>query len=161
MLGMTIWLTLLIPICLFLILKHRHVIASFDMEKASERTEPYIYTTLCFGAWTYALYSIMQAPSYLWLTTAGATIALLGVMLINRRWKISAHLTAMGGLTGGMCSMCLYYHTWMLWPVIIVLLVSLLLMYARLYLDAHTPTQVVAGYGLGLVLTSIPYLIYA
>ena len=43
--------------------------------------------------------------------------------------------------------------------IIGILLVSLLLMYARLYLNAHTPMQVVCGYILGLICTFIPNLI--
>jgi len=36
---------------------------------------------------------------------------------------------------------------------------TLLLMYARLWLHAHTPTQVAIGWLLGLSCTFIPYLI--
>jgi len=40
-----------------------------------------------------------------------------------------------------------------------LLLLSLLLMYARIYLDAHTPLQVVLGFLLGLVFTITPNFI--
>ena len=43
--------------------------------------------------------------------------------------------------------------------VIVVLVLSLLLMYARIYLKAHTPMQVVCGYLLGLVFTFVPNVI--
>jgi beta-lactamase regulating signal transducer with metallopeptidase domain len=44
-------------------------------------------------------------------------------------------------------------------PALWILIVSLLLMYARLYLNAHTPLQVVCGYILGIVCTFTPNLI--
>jgi membrane-associated phospholipid phosphatase len=65
----------------------------------------------------------------------------------------------MGGLLGGICSLALYYAILPLWPIIGVLLLSLLVMYARLLLDAHTPLQVIAGYLLGLLCTLTPNLI--
>ena len=89
----------------------------------------------------------------------GAIAALLAVAIINRWWKISAHLTGIGGLLGGICSFSLCYVTLPIGLIITVLLLSLLLMYARLYLQAHTPMQVVCGYLLGLVCTFLPSLI--
>ena len=85
--------------------------------------------------------------------------ALLAVTIINHWWKISAHLTGIGGLLGGICSFALSYSVLPFWLIIIVLLVALILMYARLYLDAHTPMQVVCGFILGLLSTFIPTLI--
>ena len=88
-------------------------------------------------------------------------MALLAVTLINHWWKISAHLTGIGGLLGGICSFALHYATLPMGLVVIVLLVALILMYARLYLDAHTPLQVVAGFILGILCTFLPTLIIA
>ena len=101
----------------------------------------------------------MHLP-HIWLFIAiGATIALAIVMLINHWWKISAHLTGMGGLLGGICSMALFYTMLPSALIISVLIISLLLMYARLYTNAHTPMQVVSGYLLGILCTFIPNLI--
>jgi membrane-associated phospholipid phosphatase len=75
------------------------------------------------------------------------------------KWKISAHLTGIGGLLGGVCSFALYYSTLPLGLVITILTASLILMYARLYLHAHTPLQVVCGLLLGILSTFIPNLI--
>ena len=97
---------------------------------------------------------------FVWLIVAiGASLALLAVTIINHWWKISAHLTALGGLLGGICSISLYYNVLPSSLIIGILIVSLLLMYARLYLNAHTPLQVVCGYILGIVCTFTPNLI--
>ena len=42
---------------------------------------------------------------------------------------------------------------------IAILILALLLMYARIYLNAHTPSQVVCGFLLGLIGTFTPTLI--
>jgi membrane-associated phospholipid phosphatase len=81
------------------------------------------------------------------------------VTITNLKWKISAHLTGIGWLLGGVCSFALYYSTLPLGLVITILTASLILMYARLYLHAHTPLQVVCGLLLGILSTFIPNLI--
>ena len=101
----------------------------------------------------------MRLPLVLFVVAIGATIAILLITIVNHWWKISAHLTAMGGLLGGICSIALTYSILPTTLIICTLVISLLLMYARLYVNAHTPLQVVCGYILGLIFTSIPTLI--
>ncbi len=152
-------LTVIIPISLIFILLKKGQIDSLHIENSKQRTTPYIYTLICFGFWCYFLRVTMHLP-HIWLFIAiGATIALAIVMLINHWWKISAHLTGMGGLLGGICSMALFYTMLPSALIISVLIISLLLMYARLYTNAHTPMQVVSGYLLGILCTFIPNLI--
>jgi membrane-associated phospholipid phosphatase len=93
------------------------------------------------------------------LVVLGVILALLAVTIINHWWKISAHLTGIGGLIGGVCSFAMNYSILPVGLVITLLLISLLLMYARLYLNAHTPMQVICGFLLGLLATFIPNII--
>ena len=155
----TLVITALIPIVLLLVLWKRGNISSLHIDDAKERTTPYIYSLICYGFWCYFVGVTLQMP-LVWLVVAiGSTCALLAVTIINRWWKISAHLTGMGGLLGGICSLSLCYSILPISLIIITLTISLLLMYARLYMNAHTPAQVVAGYLLGILFTFIPNLI--
>lgn len=152
----TFVLTALIPIVLIIILWRQGRVSSLHITYPKERTIPYLYSTACFGFWCYFVSNTTHLPK-VWLFIAlGATVALFAVTIINRWWKISAHLTSMGGLLGGLISMGLYYNIVPTSLVIALLVLSLLLMYARLYLDAHTPMQVVCGYLLGILCTFIP-----
>ena len=155
----TLVLTLVIPFVLMLFLWRKGYIDSLHIEQAQQRTTPYIYTLICYGFWTYFLHSTIHMPSFIVWIAVGAIIALLAVVIINHWWKISAHLTGIGGLFGGICSFSLCYSTLPIWLIISLLILSLLLMYARLYLKAHTPMQVVCGYLLGIICTFIPSLI--
>ena len=155
----TLVLTLVIPLVLLLFLWRKGYIDSLHIDKAQQRTMPYIYTLVCYGFWTYFLHSTIHMPKCIVWIAVGAIAALLAVAIINRWWKISAHLTGIGGLLGGICSFSLCCATLPIGLIITVLLLSLLLMYARLYLQAHTPMQVVCGYLLGLVCTFLPNLI--
>lgn len=157
----TFVLTALIPIVLMWILLKRGTISSLHIHNASERTTPYVYALICFGFWCYFVGAVLKLPLIWLLVAIGATLALFAVTIINHWWKISAHLTGIGGLLGGICSFALHYATLPTGLVVIVLLVALILMYARLYLDAHTPLQVVAGFILGILCTFLPTLIIA
>lgn len=158
--GGTFVLTCVLPLTAILIMMRRGEIKDLYIEAAQERTMPYLYALLGFAFWCYLLIGILHMPLYINVICIGATVAIGLVLLINRWWKISAHLTALGGLTGGIMSYCLgtglipTWGTFCLWFVL-----AILLMYARLWLRAHTPTQVVAGWLLGLVFTFVPYLI--
>ena len=155
----TVVMTLIIPVLLLLIMKHRGLIDTLQIEDPKQRTMPYVYTLCCYGFWAYFLRGTLHLPVFLLLVVIGAIVALLAVTLINRRWKISAHLTGIGGLLGGICSFALHYSVLPMGLIMTVLVLSLLLMYARLHLNAHTPMQVVCGFLLGLLCTFIPTLI--
>ena len=152
-------LTLIIPIILLVFLWRKGYIDSLHIDNAKQRTTPYIYTLICYGFWAYFVRVTVKMPTFMLLVAIGAMVALLAVTIINHWWKISAHLTGIGGLLGGICSFALNYSTIPLMLIIIVLLLALLLMYARIYLQAHTPMQVVCGFLLGLLCTCIPTLI--
>ena len=156
----TLLLTCIIPITAIWIMMKRGQVKDLYIDDPSERTMPYMYAFLGFGFWAYLLVKILHAPLYLGGIAVGAAIAIGLVTVINRRWKISAHLTGLGGLIGGIMSYCLgigaipTWGTWVLW-----LGLSWLLMAARLRLNAHTGTQVSAGWLLGIACTFLPYLI--
>ena len=156
----TFLLTCIIPITAIWIMMKRGQVKDLYIEDPSERTMPYVYSFMGFGFWAYLLVQILHAPSYLGGIAVGAAIAIGLVAIINRWWKISAHLTGLGGLIGGIMSYCLgigaipTWGTWVLW-----LGLSWLLMAARLRLNAHTGAQVSAGWLLGMACTFLPYLI--
>ncbi|MBP3537390.1 MAG: phosphatase PAP2 family protein, partial [Muribaculaceae bacterium] len=88
----------------------------------------------------------MRAP--VWLSTfyfGAAAVSLLS-LIITRWWKISAHAGAVGGVAGGMY--WLACHGLLMNPVLwlcIVIALTGLLCWSRLYLGRHTVLQVIAG----------------
>lgn len=157
----TFILTCLLPMSAIWLLIRRGQVADIQIANASERTMPYIYTLSGFAFWSYLIISILKAPLFLGYVAVGATVAIGLIALINRFWKISAHLTGMGGLFGGIMSYCLAICATPTWGTFIGWLVfALVLMYARLRLDAHTPAQVCAGWLLGISCTYLPYCIF-
>lgn len=158
----TFILTCVLPITSIWIMIKQGRVTDLQIADARQRTMPFLYSIMGFGFWSYMLFSVLRAPLFLSLVSVGATVAIGIVALINRRWKISAHLTGLGGLFGGIMSYCLgigalpTYGTLAVW-----LGLSLLLMYARVRLNAHTPAQVCAGWLLGIACTFLPYYLYS
>lgn len=157
----TFVLTALIPLSLMIIRFFTGTITTIQIRNPKERTAVYAYALVCYFFWCYFLLGILHAPISLFFIAVGATLALSGVLVINHYWKISAHLTGLGGLIGGVCAYCLCNGLPLpLKLITCLLIVSLIVMYARLYTNEHTPLQVVVGLLYGLTITSLPAIIY-
>lgn len=157
----TLILTCILPITAIWMLIRRGAVKDLQIEDAGERTMPYIYTIFGFGFWSYLMIHVLHAPLCIAYITIGATVAIGLIAIINRWWKISAHLTGLGGLIGGIMSYYLGIGMMPSWGLMSGLfLLSLALMYARTGLGAHTPAQVSAGWLLGITATFVPYCLY-
>lgn len=156
----TLLLTCVLPATAIWSLIRKGKVSDMQIFDARERTYPYVYTALGFGFWAYLLIEILHVPFYIGLVAVGATIAIGLVAVINYWWKISAHMTSLGGLLGGVLSFCLGTGIVPAWGMMISwLAITLLLMWARLHLNAHTPAQVSVGWLFGLSCTFLPYAI--
>jgi len=158
----TLFFTCILPLSLILYMWKKGQVSDLYITNPKQRTMPYLYSIIGFIAWIFFIGKTMHAPSYLFVPAIGGTIALGLVTLINQYWKISAHLCGIGGLLGGILCYAMAIASWPILTVLIILIISLLLMYARIYLNAHSSGQVVAGYLLGLSCTTLPYwILYA
>ena len=159
----TAFFTFVIPASIIFFLWKTKRIDSLNLDNPGQRTIPYVYTIIAYMFWIYFLISYVQLPLLLITISLCVIITLIAVTIINRTWKISAHLTGVGGLLGGICTYAFYAENVPYLLMFIVLMLALFLMYARLYLKAHTPLQVVGGFLLGLLCVLLPnlLLIYA
>lgn len=155
----TAFFTLIIPMLVLLILKRAGQIKDLDVSNRNERLVPFLYTLVSVCFWCAFLKYVMHVPIFLYWTALASTLALCVAMIITLWWKISAHLTSMGGMTGMVIGMMLYFGINSPICICLLFIISLLLAYARIYLNAHTPSQTVAGYLLGLVFTLTPNII--
>ena len=155
----TLIFTCLLPLSVVLVMIRRGSLTDIYIRDPRQRTMPYVYSTVCYGFWAYFCSEVMHLPQFIVLTALGSAVVLLLVLLINYRWKISAHLTALGGLFGGMMSFSLSTGISATGSLIGCSVAALLLMFARVYDESHTPLQVVCGYLLGTMATFLPNLI--
>ena len=156
----TFILTCVLPITAIWIMMRRGKVKDLYIDDPRERTMPYVYSCIGFGFWAYFLGAILHAPLYLTYIAIGATIAIGIVAIINRWWKISAHLAGFGGLVGGLFTYCIAIGAFpTVGTMILWFGLSLALMIARIHLNAHTPAQVCAGWLVGIASTALPYCI--
>ena len=152
--------TCVLPVTAIWVMMKRGQVKDLYIDNPAERTVPYMYSAIGFVFWCWLLIKVLQAPNYLCAVAVGATITIGIVAIINKWWKISAHLAGLGGLIGGIFSYCLGIGAIPTWYALCAwFALSWLLMWARLYLNAHTSTQVCAGWLLGLTCTILPYLL--
>lgn len=158
--GGTFVFTCLLPLGILGLLIKQGRVKNLDVTDRKERTIPYLYAMGCIGCWCYFLH-LIRMPQYIVWSAVASLVVLLIVMLITLRWKISVHLSSMGGVVAmimGIMMQCGIYR-----PSLIILLFGLswLLMIARIRLEAHTPAQTVAGFLLGLIIVLIPNILIA
>lgn len=137
------------PLATILCLMRKGKVSDVSISNPKERTAPYVVTILSYLA---AAFYLIKLPKFMPMFFVGAAIAAAIALIINFKWKISAHATSMGGL----CAMLLYigihhYAVVMIMPWICGgILCSGLVGSARIYLGRHTPAQVYCGWLLGL-----------
>lgn len=141
-------ITAVVPLAAILGLHMLGVVSDAGLNKRTERTLPYVITGLAYVACTIYLLRA-NAPGWLWLFMAGATLATVISAVVNRWWKISAHMAAMGGLVAMMfrvldIGMAAPGVPFMLFTILIVIAAGAVGT-ARIYLDRHTLLQVIAG----------------
>jgi membrane-associated phospholipid phosphatase len=158
-LSVTAIFTFVLPTINAFILLKMGRIKSLEMETNSERIIPYSSTALYYFALFYLLHHENFPEFYketvinfLNLLNLGAAISILLTLLINLKWKISAHTIGIGGLTGATLGMIYRLQIDLQAFFIALLFCSGIVGYARLKLRAHSPAQVYTGFILGFVI---------
>lgn len=141
-------ITCLVPLCAIISLKRLGIISDPGLNNRTERPIPYLVTGLAYVACAFYLWRA-NAPSWLWLFMVGATVATAISVIVNTRWKISAHMAAAGGVVAMIFRMIELGvgvgSSTLLCLASIAVLAAGLVGTARIYLDRHTLMQVIVG----------------
>ncbi len=144
----------LLPVSLLPLFLQLKVINSFQMKTARERVWPLLFTGLFFLL-GYFLLLRLKVPSLILAFLMASLLAVIIALAVSLYWKMSLHALAVGGVTAMLMGVALRFGVDLIVPVTFMLLVSGLVGTARLYLGAHNPAQIYAGYftGFFVVLT--------
>lgn len=140
----------LLPALLILLLKKMGYVDDIGLNGQKERLIPYIITIVSMGG-TAAFMAYKGAPMWVSMFFAGGALAGLINLLINFRWKISAHSAAIAGMVALLLRIIHdgwprpEIYTWL----IVWIALSGLLGSARVWMGRHTVAQVLAGYVVG------------
>lgn len=149
--------TIIFPVVNILFLRWYGVISSLTMPIRKERTAPFI-STLFFFALGYYMIRKGNLPQAVYSILFGAIIALIAVILINFKWKISAHAVGILGALGTTAGL-FYIHSF--GNIVLlsgVVLLGGLVLTSRLILKTHTPAQVYVGAILGFFALYLPVI---
>lgn len=145
--------TLLIPMITIIGLKVSGMVKSLHLPKKQDRLVPFIITCIYFIMTTYFLYQKSELDPILWKGMAVISFSVLFLTAVTIFWKMSAHMTGLGGLLGVILIMGKLFPAFNeLYPLLLTLVLSGVVGSSRLYLDAHKPLEVYIGFLSGFLI---------
>jgi membrane-associated phospholipid phosphatase len=135
------------PAIVVIFLLKRGKINDYDISHRERRTVPFLIGIVVYliGA---LIFEALGAPRIASAFMICYALNTFFVMLITFVWKISVHVTSLGG---PIAALYVVFGS----PMLLLLLLVPPLMWSRVILKAHTPMQTVAGAALGFFLTLI------
>ncbi len=142
----------IVPMLLVLLLKKMKLIDDIGLNGRRERLIPYIITIVCLGSTGLFLYFKM-APLWVAMFYAGGALAALINLIVNFRWKISAHAAGIAGVVAMLIQVIKEGPSseGMEWWIVGAIVTAGLLGSARVWLGRHTLMQVLAGSAVGFL----------
>ena len=126
-------------------------INDLQLTDAKTRNLPLLATAIYYSVGYYLIKVKIPLPMPLQLYFLGALLAVVLNMFINRYYKISSHAIGVGGLFGGVLSFMYLFHIGQVTPLVLCAFLMGIVATSRLYLQAHTPSQVYFGLLLGFL----------
>ena len=122
------------------------------MDEPGERNLPFIFTLILYMLTVFYLFRLpMQFINLTIAFVAGCTLSVLLNFVINLKWKISSHLTGIGGILGLIAVMRIINLTAPITFLVLTILAAGFLYWARTITGAHSIKQSLAGMMLGFV----------
>ena len=150
-LGMVYLFTILVP-TLLIHLYHRYQgWTPLQIGVKERRMVPYAVSIFCYFA-CYYLMTRLRIPSFMARILMAALLIQIVCAIVNVWWKISTHTAAIGGVTGALMAFWMLFAFNPVWWLCFTLLVSGMVGSSRIILHQHTLGQVLAGYGIGLLI---------
>lgn len=150
--------SILIPSFTILFMRYSGAITTVMMDNRKERIIPSFFVNLS----AVALFYLVQMkdpdhllPSAIYGLMIGSFTTVFLCTIITRWWKISLHAAGMGILSGFLFAYYWHIDYYSFWLLPASLVMSGIVMSARMYLGKHTLEQCLAGFALGAVSLAI------
>lgn len=150
--------TLVLPAALIPLFYYFGLAKNVHFSERRERLIP-LYLALVFYLSAYLLIKKLPVSIIYQRFLFAACISMLFLSFISYFWKISAHMTGWGGLVGLILILSLRFNTDLMLFLILGILSSGFIGFARLKLEAHNPLQIYTGFLLGFVIMIVVFLL--
>jgi membrane-associated phospholipid phosphatase len=151
-LGFVFCFTFILPVVNIIMFRYFGTISTFSMSSRRERIIPFLAITIIYVVMVFLFYNKLPiSQNFNKLMALVASLVILST-IITFFYKVSIHSLAASGLIGIMLPLNkAIENNALLWPTAWVLLISGLIMSARLYLNAHTFNEVLTGAMAGFI----------
>ncbi len=141
--------TLAFPVTLLLFYRIHRWISSFQVSERRERIMPLILTAVFYYI-AYRMLHGLHTPFIIQKFVLISAVAVFLTSIISLTWKISIHGVGIGGLIGMSAALATVSST-LLPGMFGAIILSGIIGYARIKLNAHTPAQYYVGVLLGFL----------
>lgn len=152
--------TFFLPILNIFVLFKLKYISTFQMDGRKERTMPYTIGLVYYAGLFYLLNG-SDIQLYFKALVVACFFLILFTLIINLKWKISAHAIGSGGFVGALLFYSLFYHQDIIVWIAIAFLIGGLSCSARLLLQKHSNAQIYSGYLLGISVSLLAFSFYS
>ncbi len=141
------------PALSMLIMIKYGMLTSIELRERKERFGPYMLVIFYYVlSYVMLRWKGVHLPETVFSFFISVVLSLIMSMVINLFWKISVHMLAQGGVFGTLLGVNVIDPNMdILFPTLSLIMAGATA-YSRLYLDAHTPGQVYAGFCLGTII---------
>lgn len=144
--------TLILPLTFVPFFIFQRIIKNAQMEDKKERIIPFFVTAALYFFGYYLLVRLGAPQTITKFILASATTVTV-LLLLSLKWKISAHMTGLGGMTGALIAISYRLGVNLEYYIIAAILISGFVAYSRLLLKAHSQLHIYLGWFTGLFVT--------
>ncbi len=161
LLGFLFLYTFLLPGVSVYWFKRLGLVKSIKMEERSDRPLPMFATAGIYITMAYFLSSKNPLLGQIGIHLFVMALVILAIGIISFYWQISAHAAGIGGLIGILIKGLVFEgEEWLFYPILLFFVFAGCIISARLQLNAHTPSQTIVGFLLGLLIGLGSFLIF-
>ena len=148
--------TLFFPLMMVPILYYRNLITNLQDATREERFLPYLIILILYFI-TFVYFVRLPLSRFIHAYVLSVSILLLALILVTIKFRICAHMAAIGGITGLIIALILQYEIPLEGFLAMTLVMAGLTGSARLILKVQRPVEIYTGFllGFGVVLTTL------
>lgn len=149
--------TCIIPLIILIAMRWSKLIPSFQLPEKEDRFFPFVSVSILYMMATYFFHLKLNAGPPLVFLLAIITISLVLLTTLTYFWKVSAHMVAIAGFLGVIAAFTFKMPQLELVNYLIGgVMLNGIIASSRLYLNAHTPAQILVGFFMGFALNFFP-----
>lgn len=149
-LSMVYLFTIFLPTVLIYFYRRYQGWSPVELGVKERRMVPYTISIICYFVCLY-LMEIFHIPHFMGSILMAALFLQVLCAIVNVWWKISTHTAAIGGVAGALIAFSEIFLFNPTWWFCLVMLVAGMVGTSRMILRQHSLTQVLGGFGVGLL----------